>query len=204
MEKQVPLKLEGVSENIYAGFWIRLAALLLDALIIAPVGLLIAYVNSHGKDAYFFTVIPGFLMMLVINVAFVKLHGGSPGKLIMGIRVINLNGDDAGWREAWLRHIVSILIALLQIAVMVIAIRQADAQIYKSLSWTEQTRYLIAFTPLLFGINSALSTLWRLADLIVFFMNPRRRAIHDYIAGTVVVKARYLQNIRTYMAEEYF
>lgn len=33
-----------------------------------------------------------------------------------------------------------------------------------------------------------LISLWGIADIVVFFTNHKRRALHDYIAGSVVVK----------------
>jgi uncharacterized RDD family membrane protein YckC len=39
-----------------------------------------------------------------------------------------------------------------------------------------------------YGIYATLATIWGLADIVVFLSNEKRRALHDYIAGTVVIK----------------
>ncbi len=43
-----PLKLEGVEESIYAGFWIRLVSLILEVVILIPYILLKLYVDGLG------------------------------------------------------------------------------------------------------------------------------------------------------------
>jgi len=42
---------------------------------------------------------------------------------------------------------------------------------------------------------------WFLLEAIVLVVNKRKRAIHDLIAGTVVVKAKYIDEIRRVMNE---
>jgi uncharacterized RDD family membrane protein YckC len=39
-----------------------------------------------------------------------------------------------------------------------------------------------------YGIFGAFAAVWGLADILTFLFNDQRRALHDFIAGTVVVK----------------
>lgn len=36
------------------------------------------------------------------------------------------------------------------------------------------------------------SLLWFVAEIVTSLMNQKRRAVHDFIAGTVVVKTEYI------------
>src|SRR6185295_6218588 len=100
--KQTPLTIEGVNESIYAGFWIRLGSLLLDFVIVIPFVFLILFLNGLTKNAYYFTVLPGLLFHFWYNIYLVKRNGGTPGKLIAGIRVLKIDGTEVTWREAFL------------------------------------------------------------------------------------------------------
>ena len=110
--KQTPLTIEGVNESIYAGFWIRFGSLLLDFVIIMPVIFLTLFLNGLSKNAYYFTVLPGLLFHFWYNIYLVKRNGGTPGKLIAGIRVLKIDGTEVTWREAFLRQIVTLALTI--------------------------------------------------------------------------------------------
>jgi uncharacterized RDD family membrane protein YckC len=39
------------------------------------------------------------------------------------------------------------------------------------------------------------SVIWFIIEIVTCLLNEKRRALHDYIAGTVVVKNDYLTNL---------
>jgi uncharacterized RDD family membrane protein YckC len=41
-----------------------------------------------------------------------------------------------------------------------------------------------------------ISNIWLYSELIILFTNGRRRSFQDFIAGTVVVKTKYLNRIK--------
>ena len=117
--KEIPLKLEGINDNIFAGFGPRLASILLDAIIIMPLIFIIQYINSSSKYMFFYTLIPNLLLGLLYNIYLPKKHGGTPGKLIMGMQILNLNGKSIGWKEAFLRHVIILLLTLFSSILMI-------------------------------------------------------------------------------------
>jgi uncharacterized RDD family membrane protein YckC len=197
--KQIPLHIEGVLEDIYAGFWLRFGSLLLDFLFIMPVTFLTIYMNGLGKNVFFITLIPSILFGLWYNIYLPKKYGGTPGKLIVGIKIIRLDGEQIEWREAILRHIVLLGLTLLSSIMMIICLLQADDEAYKSLGWLQQTQYLMTFAPGFFIFYTWASNIWIYSEFIVLLTNKRKRAIHDFIASTVIVKARYIDAIRSAM-----
>jgi len=194
--KEVPLKLEGFNDNIFAGFGTRLASLLLDMLILMPLVLVILYLNSANLHAYYYTLIPNLLINLFYNVYLPKKYGGTPGKLIMGIQIIKLNGEPIGWKESFLRHLIVFLLTIYVSIVTISAISQADEATFESLSWLQQSQYITSLLPILFAVFTWLNNIWTWGELIVLLTNARKRAVHDYIAGTVIVKKIYLEKIR--------
>ena len=51
----------------------------------------------------------------------------------------------------------------------------------------DQHRLLVEHNPL-FGTHDALQQAWMWSELLVLLFNKKRRALHDFIAGTVVIK----------------
>jgi uncharacterized RDD family membrane protein YckC len=197
--RQTPLNLFGIFDNIYAGFWIRFGSLILDFIFILPVTILNLYLNSLGKNIYFFTIIPTFLFGLWYNIYLPKRFGGTPGKLLIGIKILRIDGLQINWKEAILRHIVLLLFTFLNITLTIYCVLKADNSTYLSLSWIKKSHYLTSFSPLLFKIYIWSTNIWTYSELLVLSTNKRKRAIHDYIAGTVIVKEKYIDKIRESM-----
>jgi uncharacterized RDD family membrane protein YckC len=197
--KQTPLQIDGIKESIYGGFWVRLGSLLLDFIFILPVVYLILYVNGLGKNIYFYTIIPNLIFGLWYHIYLPKKYGGTPGKLVSGIKIIKLNGEAIDWKDAILRHIVMLGLTILSIIVMISCILDADDTTFKSLGWLQQSKYLMSLSPLFFKLYTWASNIWIYSEFLVMFTNKRKRAIHDFIAGTVIVKEKYINKIRETM-----
>jgi uncharacterized RDD family membrane protein YckC len=197
-EKIVPLEIEGIYDTIYPGFWRRLGAGLLDMLILMPYTLLFMFLNSFHKNMYFGTFIPHLLFVFWYNVYLPKRYGGTPGKLIARIKICAIDSSPIGWREAFLRCGVDIFLSVIMISNTMIAVSLAENEVYNSLTWFEKAAYLSSISNA--GIIKTLSNLWALSELIVLLFNKRKRAIHDFIAGTVIIKAQYIEKVREKVA----
>ena len=198
-ENQTPLEINGINESIYAGFWARFASFILDALIMLPLIFFILYLNGLGKNIFFYTLIPNILFGLWYHIYLPKKYGGTPGKLIVGMKIIKLNGESIDWKEAILRHLVLLLLTLFSVAMMTSCLISADETIFKSLGWLKRSEYLMSLSPVFFLIYTWVSNIWIYSEFIVLLTNKRKRAIHDYIAGTVIVKVKYIDEIRETM-----
>ena len=195
-DRKTPLTISGIKESIYAGFWTRLCSLLLDILFIAPWGLFVFFINGLSKNAHYFTLIPGLIFHFWFSIYLVKKYGGTPGKLIVGIKILKLDGTEVTWREAILRESISFILTILFSLMSVYAITIADWEYYKNLGWIHKQQYLFALTPILYNIYSWTSNVWDYSELFVLLFNKRKRALHDFIADTVIVKTKYIDKIR--------
>ncbi|UUZ53159.1 RDD family protein [Massilia sp. H-1] len=76
----------------YSGFWQRVGAYLIDLLVVAPLGALDFFIggSSHLYPLYIF--IPGQCLGLFLHVWMVRKYGGTPGKLVLGLRISMSDG----------------------------------------------------------------------------------------------------------------
>ena len=105
---------------MYAGFWIRFLALILDAIIIGIPSLLLYFV-------FYFLELPSLQWM--VNLAAICLvifldgtYGGTPGKLILGLKIVNEKNEFIGIPHAILRYACkSVSAIILGIGLLMIA-----------------------------------------------------------------------------------
>jgi len=194
--KLLPSRFSGINNEVYAGFGVRLGAKLLDVVILLPVVVLLMYINGLSKSAYFYAVVPNLLFGVFFEVALVKIYGATPGKLIMGLKIIQKNGDDIDWRAAFYRYSVEFIIAILGVYVMILTLNLIDDATYMSVGFLKRNQLISTVNPIPIQIQAWISGLWTVTGLIVLVSNARKRSTHDFIAGTVVVKSVYLDKIR--------
>src|SRR5207302_697251 len=96
-------------------------------------------------------------------------------------------GDRIGWREAWLRSSFDILFSMLSGVASFLALAAiADADYY-GVGWAQRAQNLHANQPPWLYWTDIAGQVWIWSEVIVMLTNRRRRALHDFIAGTVVV-----------------
>ncbi|CAM3990706.1 RDD family protein [Paenibacillus alkaliterrae] len=90
-----------------AGFWIRAAAIILDAIVVMVPLTFISYLitGAWGEDIY--TNIISILYGLILPVIWL---GYTVGKRIVGIRIVKVNGDKVGFGTMLMRVIVASII----------------------------------------------------------------------------------------------
>jgi len=197
MNKELlPTTFPGINGDVYAGFWIRTAAKLLDFMMLLPLTGLIIYLDGLSKFAYFFIFIPNMIFSIWFEVFLVKKYGGTPGKLIMGIKIIRKDGDDVNWHDATMRYLVIFCISILGIIVMIWTLNLIDNDTYMRLGFFKRAGLMKQFNPTYNNIELWISGIWTLSVIIVLLSNKRKRTVHDFIAGTVVVKSISLEKIR--------
>lgn len=198
-EELLPTNFVGINEPVYAGFWVRFAAKLLDCIVMLPVIGLVFYINGLSKSAAISVLIPNMLFTLAFEVVLVKLYGGTPGKLMMGLKIIRKNGDDMDWKSAFYRYSVEFVIAFIGAFVMYLTLNLIDDANYASAGFLERSKLLSTVNPVPMQVQQWLSNTWYIIGLVVLISNVRKRSTHDFIAGTVVVKSVYLDKIRETM-----
>lgn len=190
----LPIEIDGI--KVYAGFWKRLCASVIDALIIVGVMFpLMKTLDLYGSDRSL-TIVRSVCPFLLVNMYTVYLHarfGGTFGKLAVGIRVTRPDGNRIGWNQAWRRSSVDIAIAFLVLVSEVWAIFQVDWTQVAALGSDERTTRLQEGSPLWDRAIDVLQTVWLYGEVLVVLFNKRKRALHDFIGGTVVIKKQFVE-----------
>jgi uncharacterized RDD family membrane protein YckC len=114
-----------MTQTRYAGFWLRLGALIVDAIILGIINFLLSLVIGGGM-----TVDPADPQALgpalgaangigfLINIAYFTLMEGGPrqatlGKSLLGLKVTDMDGNPIGYGKALLRNIAKIVSSLI-------------------------------------------------------------------------------------------
>jgi uncharacterized RDD family membrane protein YckC len=172
----------------YGGFWRRFAAFWLDALVLLPLTALAFWGSQHYRLYPIYSFIPDTIIGLFYSVYLVRRFGGTPGKLIMRLRIRKVTGEPIGYREALLRCAPEFLLGtLMSIALLSSLYHLTDAE-YHALSFLERSQRLISLAPGWYKPVQILLQVWIWSEFIVMLTNAKRRALHDFIAGTVVVR----------------
>lgn len=172
----------------YAGFWRRFGALLLDFMVFSPIMGLTMYLNHNYRLFHLYYFIPGLFISVLYSIYLVRRYGGTPGKLLMGLRITRVDFSPVGYREAILRHAPEFVLgAISSIAIILASLKMTDKE-YLSLSMTLQFKALQDRTPSWNKVIQTTQTIWIWSEFVVLLTNRKKRALHDFIAGTVVIR----------------
>lgn len=179
----------------YAGFWKRFGAYWLDFLILLPIAFLSLLGNEQSRlfQAYYF--VPGLLIGLWFHVYLVARYGGTPGKLLLKIKIAKVDGSDVTYKEAMLRYSVLMVITIVMAAAMIPITLNMSNEFYFSMTWQKRAIFMSRNAPSWYGYANIAMNIWVWSEFIVMLTNKRRRALHDFIAGTVVVHKEIPNNL---------
>jgi len=171
---------EQVSENVkYHTFWQRLLAAFIDGLLFAAVLYLesFAFNFEYNQENQLQQAFNGLQLALYVAVM-QGIWGQTIGKMVTNIKVVDFKSEQAiALKQSFKRESVnlvinSVWISLLLISVIYIAFNNALSK------------------PLIYTIAgfSILALVWIIAEFVTMLLNEKRRSIHDFIGGTVVIR----------------
>jgi uncharacterized RDD family membrane protein YckC len=167
-------KYKTFSKRFYAG--------LLDGLVLLPAGFLDYLVIESKNTAVIATgTVFSYCLFFVYSVYFHWSTGQTLGKKWMGIRVIDKSEVRLlTLKQSFMRDSIYMLLQVIGLVILVSQIIELgeyplDGSAIKSyLDW--------------------LSMLWFLLEIATILTNRRRRAIHDFLAGSVVIRDEFWNN----------
>lgn len=180
-------------ERVYAGFWKRFCAGFADVFIIMPLAFFFIWLEGFDRTLAIIITIPSSILFAMYNVYFNARFGGTPGKLVVGIRITRPNGTPIAWTEAWKRSSIDLIFAFLILVVGVWALAHVDPSKYSALGWHDRTKLLQTHQPSWFSLVDILQLVWIWSEVVILLFNKRKRAIHDFIAGTVVIHKQFAE-----------
>jgi uncharacterized RDD family membrane protein YckC len=173
---------------VYATFGQRFLAALIDALVFLPLIFGPLLLQGASKPIDIFTMSLLSLVGWLYNVYFHARWGQTIGKMAMKIRVVRVGGSRIGWGNALRRHSVDGVFAILSMIAQGASILHVPDAQYAAAGWMERAKLLADATPTgLRWVNTA-AAIWGWGEILTMLSNRRRRALHDFLGGTVVVK----------------
>jgi len=186
--------------NNYATFWQRFAAMWIDFFVLLPLMVIQGLLESVSKGAALALVIPMAVAYAAYSIYCHGRFGQTVGKRVMGIRVVRTTGERIGWREAWLRSSVEVFFSVLGVIGSFVALATiADADYY-GVGWMQRAQNLVAHQPSWLSWTTWAMQIWVWSEVIVMLFNRRRRALHDFIAGTVVTAEQKIPDAQVHAA----
>ena len=159
----------------YQTLFPRLAAIILDIILLLPLAIIEQLIKSaefspSSKWALF------FIINLAQTIYFIVMHGlygQTVGKMLMKVKVLDFSEAPIKFRQSILRDLPQILFTVGS-AVFLYPLSLNEIDPNSPDYWKNPFFILI--------------TVWGVADMIAVLTNDKRRALHDYLAGTVVVR----------------
>jgi uncharacterized RDD family membrane protein YckC len=167
----------------YHTFGKRLVAGLIDGLIFIPFSILDNRFEDTDNKAIFivWTLFHSICRTLYAVIGHGK-YGQTIGKGLMGIKVFDLNEKTLiGYKNAFLRESVWFFVIIAGIIYLTINTSNTAAL-------NEEIKAIYYYNVV--GLTSGI---WLILELITMFFNKKRRALHDFLAGSVVVYLKELQ-----------
>ena len=166
----------------FGSFGQRLGATILDTLILAPVSFGLTYLNiTTWKSSVILIIIT--LAGIAYKPIMEAVYGATLGKMIVNLKVTNLQFETASTGEILLRNVFHIAPSLIT---LVFNIQVFNDPGFASVSGFGEYSVFIQRIPVLQYISWATSLI-TIIDAIVLLADQQRRSLHDKIAGTVVI-----------------
>lgn len=157
----------------------RLLALIIDSLIFLPFAYLDQIAGIEDKPLFM-----QYLLVFMITISgpaySIFMHGRfgqTLGKMAAKVKVLDINENPISYSHAFFRDLPGLFFNLCAVAIYPANFLTPEGQFNFEADYVAGTIFLAMMA-------------WGFADMFSVFFNDQRRALHDYIAGTVVVNLK--------------
>lgn len=170
-------------EKKYQTFWPRVGAHFIDRIIFYPLTLIARLVIYKSDSSFLIIFWDQFYVWALIaySVFMHSYNGQTVGKMVCKVRVLDVTENKLSLRQAFMRDIPLIISHCIYSLYI----------FYNSSSYINvvigKVKDFSSF-PMWFWVLGMASFIWSLLEIITMLTNNKRRAIHDFIAGSVVKK----------------
>jgi uncharacterized RDD family membrane protein YckC len=173
-------------ERLYAKFWDRFGAYILDALIVGLISYGINYLNFISLKS-FYVYLPIAIIAILYKPYMESRHQATLGKMALNLRVTDLNYEQIDFEKSLLRSLIVMIPALIYIPVQYLAFDNPNLMAIDGF-WNF-SQGVAATYPTMGTFNSIFSLVF-LVDLIMLLADSskRQRSLKDRMAKTYVLK----------------
>jgi uncharacterized RDD family membrane protein YckC len=163
----------------YNTFGNRFAAGIVDGVIFWPLTLLDGYLQDSLDNQSFLFILWTIISLCAFEVYVILMHGKygqTLGKRSMSVKVVR-NSDEGkiSYKQAVLRDSPYLVLLIIEIIIVVSTLLSPELAFNSTIS--TMTNYLAS------GY-----IIWFAVELVTMLFNSKKRALHDIIANTVVIK----------------
>ena len=177
--------------KVFSGLGPRALAVIIDVIILAPVVLFCYVIFCSSITAALFGLVVVITLVFGYVVYFNFSYGATIGKMALKIKVTNPDGSSISLKQTVLRLSVDMAFLALFVTAFFIALSDADPHAYVAVDWTDRLGYLLPLYPYWYGLVASRYLIWLFSEAFFLLMNKRKRTIHDFIAGTVVINREF-------------
>lgn len=162
-----------ISTDKYDTFWARVAANAIDNsfLKILGFGSVLFISDSFIMQSI---VIASYFLPYVYSILFHAYFGQTIGKMLMGIKIFNKNEiTQISLKQAVLRDCIPLIFVLIVVVLTTSGLLKEES----------------GSTPATTVLSVVILT-WAILEIFTLLFNQKRRALHDFVAGTVVLKIK--------------
>ena len=176
---------------VYASAWKRVLASLIDWTLVSLVTLPVGWFDDNLPFGFFLPLFTLETFLFVLMSVFCHARWGmTPGKYLLKIRVVRADFSPIGFREAGLRSSVDAVFAALLVAKFIRYVWLFGYPEYQGVMGGDRTLDITLSNPWYILLITGLNNMWYMLEVAVMMWNGKRRAPHDFIAGTVMVTGR--------------
>jgi uncharacterized RDD family membrane protein YckC len=186
-----------------ATFWQRLAAGLIDFVLIGVVVFSLGRLCSTSKSIALVLVVPLALAASVYSAVAHALYGRTVGKYLLKIRVVQLAGTPVGWNEALRRSSVDGVFGVVWLTALIVAVSQLPAEAFQGQGWGALYKSIAPLFPTHVRSLLELNGYWVWSEFATMLPNRNRRALHDFIGSTRVVRIESIDGASVHSAATY-
>jgi len=163
-----------ISPDKYSTFWERVAANAIDTSLLKILGFASALFISSSSDANQTLVIISLFFPYCYSIVFHGYFGQTIGKMFMGIKIFDKDEfTQITMKQALLRDCIPLIFATILLILSLFGLANEET-----------------------GTNTATIILsvivmsWAILEIVTLLFNQKRRALHDFVAGTVVLRIK--------------
>lgn len=175
-------------EQKYKTFWPRFFSRWVDTFVFAPISTILLILpiftpqNAPVRAAVQLTFV---IAWAVYVIEMHRRYGQTIGKMVCRVKLVDHGSEGkVSAKQAYIRE--GIPLALAGIANIYLIYLIATGQVSHYSQNAEQTMKI--FKNPAYIVTASLPAIWSILEVVTMLFNEKRRALHDYIAGTVVVR----------------
>lgn len=172
----------------YAAWWRRFAAFWIDYFLLSPLMYILIRIASTSPRLYAVILIPFCAIFIGYFIFCHGRWGRTLGKLVTGTRVTALDGSHISWKQAFLRNTVDIVLNIFTWFALIPIYLNIPIEGYADLTTQMRFNLIESMWPTWYSFVDVTGQVWVWSEFVVILLNKRRRALHDFIAGTIVIQ----------------